>query len=80
MFKESVEPVGAESFEFELGCKQAMLKPSKNLPAIDSAGIILPYAAIFSMAHLSCTSDHHFAVDVTQAGVQRFVTFSVVQR
>lgn len=80
MFEGGAEPVGAELFEFELGCKQAILKPSKYLPAMDSAGIILPYAAIFSMVHLSCTSDHHSAVDVTQAGVQRSVTFSVVQR
>lgn len=33
---------GSELLEFELDCKQAMLKPSKNLPTIDSAGVILP--------------------------------------
>ena len=80
MFEDGAEPIGAEILEFELDCKQAMLKPSKNLPAMDSAGIILPYAAMLSMVHLPCTSDHHVAVDATQAGVQRSVTFSVVQR
>lgn len=69
-----------ELLELESDCKQAMFKPSKNLLAIDSAGIILPCAAIVSVAHLFCTSDHQFAVDVMQAAVQRFVTLSVVQR
>lgn len=69
-----------EVVESELDCRQAMLKPSKNLPAIESAGIILPYAAMVSMAHLSCTCDHQFAVDAMQVVVQRSVTFSVDQR
>lgn len=71
---------GPEPAELESGVKQAMFKPSENLPATDSAGIILPYAAIVSVAHLSCTSDHHFAVDAMQAVVQRLVTLSAVQR
>ncbi len=66
--------------ELEPDCKQAMLKPSKNLPAIEAAGIVLLYATIVSMAHWSCTSDHHFVVDAMQAVVQRSVTSSVVQR
>lgn len=40
--------------------RHAILKPSKNLPTTDSAGIILPYAVIVSIAHLFWTSDHHF--------------------
>ena len=71
---------GAEVLELGPDCKQAILKPSKNLPTIESAGIILPYAAILSVVHLFCTSDHHFAVDAMQSEVQRSVTFSVVQR
>ena len=80
LFEAAAEPVGAEPLELVLGCKQAMLKPSKNLPAIVSAGIILPYAAILSVAHLPCTSDHHFNVEAIHIGVQRSVRFSVVQR
>ena len=69
-----------EIADSELDCRQAMLKPSKNLPAIESAGIILPYAAMVSIAHLSCTCDHQLAVDAMQVVVQRSVTFSVDQR
>lgn len=84
---------GAEPIELELpfleaswavvldpGLRHAMFRPSENLPAIDSTGIIFPYAAMVSIAHLSCTSEHQAWVDWTQAAVQRSVTFSVVQR
>lgn len=60
--------------------RHAMFKPSKNLPAIDSAGINLPYAVMVSISHLSCTSNHHFWDEWMQSAVQRPVTFSVVQR
>ena len=60
--------------------RHAMFRPSENLPAIESAGNIFPYAAMVSIAHLSCTSDHQAWVDWRQAAVQRSVTFSVVQR
>ena len=73
-------PEGSWVAELDPEFKHAMFKPSKNLPAIVSAGIILPYAAMVSVAHLSCTSDHHFWVDWTQSAVQRSVTLSVVQR
>lgn len=87
-FEYAAEPVELElpfpevpwAVELDPELRHAMFKPSKNLPAIDSAGIILPYAAMVSIAHLSCTSDHHVWVDWTQSAVQRSVTFSVVQR
>ena len=71
---------GSWIVELDPDLKHAMFKPSENLPAIVSAGIILPYAAMVSVAHLFCTSDHHFWVDWTQSAVQRSVTLSVVQR
>ena len=80
VFAKGAELLDTELLELMSDCKQAIPKPSKNLPAIVSAGTILPYAAISSPAHLVCTPDHHFAVDMMQAGVQRSVTFSVVQR
>ena len=80
VFPKVIELLDAELLELMSDCKQAILKPSKNLPVIVSAGTILPYAAISSAAHLVCTSDHHLAVDAMQAGVQRSVTFSIVQR
>ena len=80
VFTKGPELLRAELLELMPDCKQATPKPSKNLPVIVSAGTILPYAAIFSAAHLVCTSDHHFEVDAMQAGVQRSVTFSIVQR
>ena len=88
MFEKGAEPVGTvpgfeygpELLELELGCKHAIFMPSLNLPAIESAGIILPNATIVSMAHLSCTCDHQFEVDLMQSVVQRSVRFSAVQR
>ena len=71
---------GTEAVELDPDLRHAMFKPSENLPAIDSAGISLPYAAMVSRAHLSCTSDHHFWDDWMQSAVQRSITFSVVQR
>ena len=80
VFAKGPELLDAELLELMSDCKQAILKPSMNLPVIVSAGTILPYAAILSVAHLVCTFDHHFEVDTMQAGVQRSVTFSIVQR
>ncbi len=71
---------GSWVMELDPDLKHAMFKPLENLPAIVSAGIILPYAAMVSIAHLSCTSDHHCWADWTQTVVQRSVTLSVVQR